>query len=136
MKTKQKDGRRTAGAALRPAYMCIDDWVAFSGTGRTVAYEHITSGKIGSILVGRRRLIDVESGLAFLASLAVAPCPEGTTSQPGAGQPGDDGGPPMKRPRGRPRKFPPAGEPPVKLPRGRPRKPRPSIFGEPWERAS
>jgi hypothetical protein len=92
------------GVRLLPAYMGVPAWVEYSGTGRTVAYAHITSGRIRSILVGRRRLVDVESGLEFLASLAVVEGSGGCTAEPDEKAIEHNGGPSMKRGRGRPRK--------------------------------
>ena len=57
---------------LRPKYMTVSEWVYYSSIPRATTYEMIDAGKIKSILVGRRRLIDVDLSLAYLDSLAAA----------------------------------------------------------------
>jgi len=52
-----------------PRYAPIPLWNRISGTTRTWTYAAINEGKLRSIKVGRRRLIDVPSGLELLESL-------------------------------------------------------------------
>ncbi len=52
-----------------PRYAPIPRWCNLSGTTRTWTYAAINDGKLRSIKVGRRRLIDVPSGLELLESL-------------------------------------------------------------------
>src|SRR3954466_8786570 len=65
----------TAGSPLpfdRPAYMAIPTWCAFTGMTRTGVYEAVAFGKLATIKVGKKRLVDVEQGLTWLRSLAAA----------------------------------------------------------------
>ena len=55
--------------AETPRYAPIPLWTRISGTTRTWTYGAINDGKLRSIKVGRRRLIDVPSGLELLESL-------------------------------------------------------------------
>ncbi|MCU4161758.1 hypothetical protein AiwAL_16895 [Acidiphilium sp. AL] len=52
-----------------PRYATIPRWTRISGTTRTWTYSAINDGKLKSIKVGRRRLIDVPSGLELLEKL-------------------------------------------------------------------
>ena len=54
----------------RPAFMEIPTWCAFSGMSRTGVYEAAAFGHLRTIKCGRKRLVDVEQGLAWLHSLA------------------------------------------------------------------
>jgi hypothetical protein len=53
-------------------YAPIRDWGALSGMGRTATYNALARGDMRAIKVGVRTLIDVEHGLAWLASLPAA----------------------------------------------------------------
>ena len=55
-----------------PKYSTITNWCEISGMGRTVSYEAIGRGDLRAIKVGRRTLIDVDHGLAWLKSLPSA----------------------------------------------------------------
>jgi hypothetical protein len=55
-----------------PAYAPINDWCALSGMGRTVVYECISRGDLRAVKCGKRTLIDVAHGLAFMRSLPEA----------------------------------------------------------------
>lgn len=55
-----------------PKYATIPDWQHISGMGRTTTYEALGRGDLRSIKLGARVLIDVEAGLAWLASLPPA----------------------------------------------------------------
>jgi hypothetical protein len=56
---------------LLPRFMSINDWTDYSGLGRTRTYEAIKRGDIETLLVGGRRLIDVQSGLSYLETKRV-----------------------------------------------------------------
>ena len=64
-----------------PKYTTIPDWQRISGMRRTSTYEALGRGDLRSIKLGTRVLIDVEAGLARLASLPPA---EIHTGQPRA----------------------------------------------------
>jgi hypothetical protein len=53
-----------------PRYAPIPRWCNLSGTTRTWTYAAMKDGKLRSIKVGRRRLIDVPHGLELLEKLA------------------------------------------------------------------
>jgi hypothetical protein len=55
-----------------PKYATIPDWQRISGMRRTSTYEALGRGDLRSIKLGTRVLIDVEAGLAWLASLPPA----------------------------------------------------------------
>lgn len=55
-----------------PKYATIPDWQHISGMRRTSVYEALGRGDLRSIKLGMRVLIDVEAGLAWLASLPPA----------------------------------------------------------------
>jgi len=55
-----------------PKYATISDWQRISGMRRTSTYEALGQGNLRSIKLGTRVLIDVEHGLAWLASLPAA----------------------------------------------------------------
>ena len=55
-----------------PKYATIPDWQRISGMRRTATYEALGRGDLRSIKLGTRVLIDVETGLAWLASLPPA----------------------------------------------------------------
>jgi hypothetical protein len=47
----------------------IDRWCAISGLGRTRTYEHLALGNLRAKKAGKRTLVHVPSGLAFIESL-------------------------------------------------------------------
>ena len=55
-----------------PKYSPIQNWCALSGMGRTSTYAALGRGDLRAIKAGSRTLIDVEAGLAWLASLPAA----------------------------------------------------------------
>ena len=55
-----------------PKYPTIPDWQRIPGMRRTSTYEALGRGDLRSIKLGTRVLIDVEAGLAWLASLPPA----------------------------------------------------------------
>ena len=50
----------------------VPEWENISGMKRSKTYEFLGDGKLRAIKVGKRLLIDVEHGLAYLATLPVA----------------------------------------------------------------
>ena len=55
---------------IRPAYMDIPTWCRYTGMSRTGVYEGVAFGNLVTIKVGKQRLVDVERGISWLASLA------------------------------------------------------------------
>jgi hypothetical protein len=53
-------------------YAPIPKWVEITGVNRTATYAALGDGHLRAIKVGRRTLIDVPHGLAWLASLPAA----------------------------------------------------------------
>ena len=49
-----------------PHYVTISDWVVRSGISRSRTYELIAAGELSARKVGRRTLIDLRAGLAWL----------------------------------------------------------------------
>ena len=50
-------------------YATPTQWCRISGMTRTPTYEALASGKLRGVKLGRKTLIDVEHGLAWLSSL-------------------------------------------------------------------
>jgi hypothetical protein len=61
---------RTADAAVQPHYVSVAGWLALSGMTRTGTYLALGRGDLRAIKQpgGRRTLIDVQHGLAWLAA--------------------------------------------------------------------
>jgi hypothetical protein len=57
---------------ITPRYAPITDWCAISGMRRSSVYEALGRGVLRAIKLGTRTLIDVEHGLAWLASMPAA----------------------------------------------------------------
>ncbi len=57
---------------MDPKYATIQGWTALSGIGRTKTYEMLGEGKLRAVKAGKRVLIDVEHGLAFMKALPAA----------------------------------------------------------------
>ena len=57
---------------MQPKYATIATWMALSDLGRTVTYQELANGNLRAIKVGRRTLIDVEAGMAWLAAQPAA----------------------------------------------------------------
>lgn len=55
-----------------PHYAPIPGWCGISGMSRTATYEALGRGDLRAIKLGARTLIDVEHGLAWLASQPTA----------------------------------------------------------------
>ena len=47
----------------------IDKWCAISGFGKTKTYEHLALGHLRAKKMGKRTLVHIPSGLAFIESL-------------------------------------------------------------------
>ena len=58
--------------SVTPRYAPIQQWCALSGMGRTRTYEEAGNGNIRIIKVGRKSLVDVPHGLAWLDMLPEA----------------------------------------------------------------
>lgn len=73
---KVKSQAPAAGAAsaasAHPAYVSVADWCALSGMGRTKTYEALADSHLRAVKLGAKTLIDVQHGLAWLASLPAA----------------------------------------------------------------
>jgi hypothetical protein len=64
--------RPSPAPAVTAKYATIPDWITISGMRRTGIYEALGQGKLRAIKINNRTLIDVEHGLAWLASLPTA----------------------------------------------------------------
>jgi hypothetical protein len=51
-----------------PKFAPIPTWCALSGMSRTATYDALAAGCLIAIKIGRRTLVDVEPGLAWLRS--------------------------------------------------------------------
>jgi predicted DNA-binding transcriptional regulator AlpA len=65
--------------SVTPRYAPISDWCALTGMGRSSVYEALGRGDLKAIKLGVRTLIDVEHGLAWLASMPAAEITTGRT---------------------------------------------------------
>lgn len=54
------------------AFASIEDWCRLSGMGRTNTYAALSRGELHGRKLGKRILIDVERGLAWLRALPPA----------------------------------------------------------------
>lgn len=57
---------------ITPRFEPIEPWCARSGMTRSSTYEALARGDLRAIKLGKRTLIDVQHGLAWLASLPAA----------------------------------------------------------------
>lgn len=64
--------RRRDDLATRPKYVTIKRWGDMVGDSRTRTYEDLSRGNLRAIKRGGRTLIDVDHGLAYLATLPTA----------------------------------------------------------------
>lgn len=55
-----------------PRYAPLSVWCPLSGMSRSTTYEALGDGRLRAIKLGSRTLIDVEHGLAYLASQPTA----------------------------------------------------------------
>jgi excisionase family DNA binding protein len=67
-KTGERQPLASHVAAVQPRYAPYDDWCRLSGLGLTTTRELIAAGELKAIKVGKRTLVDVEFGLAWLAN--------------------------------------------------------------------
>lgn len=58
---------------VQPKYATLETWTALSGISRTKSYYLLAEGKLRAVKAGRRTLIDVDAGLAWLRD---QPAPE------------------------------------------------------------
>src|SRR5438132_1310525 len=58
--------------SITPRYASIANWGLISGQGRSATYEALGQGHLRAIKLGNRTLIDVEHGLAWLATMPMA----------------------------------------------------------------
>ena len=56
----------------QPEFATIDRWCEIAGMGRTATYQALAAGHLRGRKVGRRVLIDVPHGLAWVRSLPAA----------------------------------------------------------------
>ena len=64
--------KNEAAKNVSPKYATISTWRELTGQSRTSTYEALADGKLRAIKLGKRTLIDVEHGLAWLRSLPAA----------------------------------------------------------------
>ena len=55
-----------------PAFATVVDWCRLSGMGRTATYHALMRGDLRARKLGKRTLIDVRHGLAWMGSLPLA----------------------------------------------------------------
>jgi hypothetical protein len=67
---------------ITPKFAPISDWCAISGMSRSVVYEALGRGDLRAIKLGARTLINVEAGLAWLASMPPAEITTGRARRP------------------------------------------------------
>ena len=56
---------------VQPSFVSIKEWCRISGMGMTSAYAALARGELAAIKLGRRTVIDLEAGLAWLRSRPV-----------------------------------------------------------------
>jgi predicted DNA-binding transcriptional regulator AlpA len=52
-----------------PKYATIPEWCRLTGLSRTASYEALSRGDLNAVKLGARTLVNVEAGLAWLATL-------------------------------------------------------------------
>ena len=57
---------------MEPKFATIETWLALTGLGRSKTYYLLAEGTLRAIKAGKRTLIDVEHGLAWLRSQPAA----------------------------------------------------------------
>ncbi len=62
----------TVSGVVMPKYATMTDWCQLSGLSRSVTYELIGLGHLKAVKLGARTLIDVEHGLAQIATMPAA----------------------------------------------------------------
>jgi hypothetical protein len=68
--------------SVTPRFAPISAWCTLSGMGRSSVYEALGRGHLRAIKLGSRTLVDVEHGLAWLASMPPAEITTGRTGRP------------------------------------------------------
>ena len=66
---------------MQPKYATMATWTALTNMSRSTAYNLLGARKLRAIKVGSRTLIDVEAGLAWLASQPIADISTGRAAQ-------------------------------------------------------
>jgi hypothetical protein len=66
------DTRESKMEFFSPKFATIDTWVLLSGMSRRNTYRYLGHGDLKAFKVGKRTLIDVEFGLAWIRSQPVA----------------------------------------------------------------
>lgn len=56
---------------VHPSFVSIREWCRISGMGMTSAYAALGRGELAAIKLGRRTVIDLDAGLAWLRSRPV-----------------------------------------------------------------
>jgi hypothetical protein len=59
-------------STVTPKYATLEDWFTISGMKHTATYGALGRGDLRAVKLGKRTLIDVDHGLAWLASLPAA----------------------------------------------------------------
>jgi len=59
---------QSAAPPLTPKYGTSNTWVTLSGMGRRTTYDELGRGNLKAVKVGARTLINIEAGLAWIAS--------------------------------------------------------------------
>ncbi len=57
---------------MQPQFASIDNWSVISGLGRTKTYYLLAEGHLRAVKAGKRTLVDVQHGLAWLRAQPVA----------------------------------------------------------------
>lgn len=57
---------------MEPKFATIETWLSLTGLGRSKTYYLLADGTLRAIKAGKRTLIDVEHGLAWLRSQPAA----------------------------------------------------------------
>jgi len=64
------DGQNKAARQVQqPIFGSVDAWCEASGLGRSATYEAISAGWLPSVKIGKRRLIDMERGIAAMRAM-------------------------------------------------------------------
>jgi hypothetical protein len=58
--------------SVQPRYAPFPEWEKISGMKRTQTYEKAAEGSIRIVKLGKKSLVDVDHGLAYMASLPAA----------------------------------------------------------------
>jgi hypothetical protein len=69
---------------MQPQFASVEDWTRISGLGRTTSYKLLGAGHLRAVKAGRRTLIDVPAGLAWLSAQPAAQIRTGQTGRASA----------------------------------------------------